>query len=232
MSYNDCEAEVLAILKGIPALQDTYAADTLSFDSLTATVADSGNGLAWLEVGDKVTISGSVSNDGIVTVVSVLAGAVVVEEPLTDEVEGASVTLVRKDRVVRGTYSVLDWGLPQCAVLEPGAFVDEASEWTLTDPSPIRAWLWDTILNIFIRYTPDEAAVTATFRTLRDLIIAQLVQYPNLDGSTLRIQVTSIASEGDPVDVAMLGSTSGPSYKLQTLRIKVREIDSHTVGNA
>ncbi|MBI3887537.1 hypothetical protein HY310_00525, partial [Candidatus Microgenomates bacterium] len=83
----------------------TETATTISFTASTKTIADSGNGFvtANFRAGDSVIVTGSASNDGTYTIVSVAAGAIVVAETLVDESAGATVTLatVTIDKILR-----------------------------------------------------------------------------------------------------------------------------------
>lgn len=73
----------------------TKTATTISFTSGTKTIADSGNGFvtAGFLAGTSITITGSASNNGTFTIVSVAAGAIVVEESLVTESAGATVVM-------------------------------------------------------------------------------------------------------------------------------------------
>lgn len=69
-------------------------ATTISFTLATSTVADSGNGLAFIKEGDYVEVSGSTSNDGIYRVAtSAGAASFTTAEALVDEAASASVTI-------------------------------------------------------------------------------------------------------------------------------------------
>lgn len=98
----------------------TLTAATISFTASTKTISDSNSGFSTAEfrIGDSIIVSGSGSNDGTYTIVSVAAGAIVVVETLVDESAGATVTLatVTINKLVRtksdGTlpYTVLPSG--------------------------------------------------------------------------------------------------------------------------
>lgn len=92
----------------------TYTGTTISFTASTKTIADSANGLGIFRAGDTITVSGSVSNNANYTIVSVLAGAIVVSQTLINEVAGASTTIIAAtgNKVVRLVNGVL----PQAAV--------------------------------------------------------------------------------------------------------------------
>jgi hypothetical protein len=81
-------------------------ATTIGFTTATKTIADSGNGLGYLKVGDQIQISGAAqgANNGIFTVQTVAAGSVTVAEAVTTEAAGASVTIT----VLTETYTIED----------------------------------------------------------------------------------------------------------------------------
>lgn len=67
---------------------------TIAFFLTAKKITDTNNGLAGFLTGDKIEITGSVSNDGIYTVATGgVAGEIVIEEDLVDESAGASVTI-------------------------------------------------------------------------------------------------------------------------------------------
>lgn len=80
-------------------------AATISFVSATKTIADSGSGFvaAHFRAGDAITVTGSGSNDGTYTIVSVAAGALVVAQSLLNESVGATivVTSVFSSKLIR-----------------------------------------------------------------------------------------------------------------------------------
>lgn len=83
----------------------TITATTISFTASTKTIADSGSGFvtANFRAGDSIIVTGSASNNGTYTIVSVAVGAIVVVETLVDEVAGASdtITTVTANKVLR-----------------------------------------------------------------------------------------------------------------------------------
>ncbi len=83
----------------------TETATTISFTASTKTIADSGNGFvtAGFLIGTSIAITGSASNNGTFTIVSVAAGAIVVAETLVNESAGATVvmTTVKVNKLVR-----------------------------------------------------------------------------------------------------------------------------------
>lgn len=83
----------------------TKTATTISFAAGTKTISDSGNWFvtAGFKQGTQITITGSASNNGTFTIVSVAAGAIVIAESLVNESAGATVimTTVSADKLVR-----------------------------------------------------------------------------------------------------------------------------------
>lgn len=78
---------------------------TISFTASTKTIADSGSGFVSsnFRAGASIIVSGTASNNGTYTIISVIAGAIVVAETLVDEGAGASMTLtaVKANKVLR-----------------------------------------------------------------------------------------------------------------------------------
>ena len=68
------------------------ALTTISFTS-PGTISDSANGLAIFAVGDVILVRGSASNDSVYTVVTAVAGAITVNEPVATEGAGATVSI-------------------------------------------------------------------------------------------------------------------------------------------
>jgi len=67
---------------------------SIAFVSSTKKITDSNNGLAGFLTGDRIEVTGSVSNDGIYTVATGgVAGEIVVSEDLVDEAAGDSITI-------------------------------------------------------------------------------------------------------------------------------------------
>jgi len=100
----------------------TYTATTISFTAGTKTISDSANGFvtAGFKQGTQIVISGTASNNGTFTIVSVVAWAIVVAETVVTESAGASVTItsVTAEKVYRlkdnGKIdaTMLEWALP------------------------------------------------------------------------------------------------------------------------
>jgi len=76
-------------------------AATISFTAATKTIADSGDGLGFIQAGELIRVSGSTSNNRIYRVVTAAAGAITVAETITDESAGASITI----EVLTQTYT-------------------------------------------------------------------------------------------------------------------------------
>lgn len=85
----------------------TQTSTTISFTASTKTIADSGSGFVTsnFRAGDSVVVSGTASNNGTYTMVSVAAGAIVVAETLVNESAGASMTLATavNNKLIRAT---------------------------------------------------------------------------------------------------------------------------------
>jgi len=81
-----------------------YTASTISFTASSKTIADTAYRLKRFQSGDMIQISGSASNDGYYTVATGnTAGSIVVEEALTDESAGESVTIQQLNDVAEDT---------------------------------------------------------------------------------------------------------------------------------
>lgn len=71
-----------------------YTATTISFAAANGRIADTGNGLGRFQDGDVIRVSGSTSNDGDYDVVTGdTDGELIVEQSLTTEAAGQSVTI-------------------------------------------------------------------------------------------------------------------------------------------
>src|SRR3972149_1073977 len=74
-----------------------YAAATIAFVMATKKITDSASLLATVKTGDTIRIRGSTSNDGVYTVATGnVAGEIVVNESLADEIAGAYVTICKR----------------------------------------------------------------------------------------------------------------------------------------
>jgi len=94
-----CAAKILGIKFGGKTLPQmgvtTYSggAGAIDFVAAASHILDSGNGLAFLKVGDVITCSGSVSNPGPFTVVTVAAGDITVAETVVGELPVGVITI-------------------------------------------------------------------------------------------------------------------------------------------
>lgn len=78
--------------------QDYYTASTISFTNATSTIGDTAFGLKRFTTGSVIKISGTTNNDGYYTVASVTnAGAIVIDQALTDEAAGTAFTINKHD---------------------------------------------------------------------------------------------------------------------------------------
>jgi len=86
------------------SLQPSITGTGIAFvDSNPDTITDTGNKflLKGFNAGDKITVSGSVSNDGVYEIATVVAGTItlVAGDALTAELAGATVTITKLGRV-------------------------------------------------------------------------------------------------------------------------------------
>lgn len=83
----------------------TLTGTGIAFVASTKTITDSGNGFvtANFRAGSSIIVTGTVSNNGTYTIVSVVAGTITVVETLVDESAGGSFTLttVKANKVLR-----------------------------------------------------------------------------------------------------------------------------------
>lgn len=84
-----------ALAGGRSTVTGIMVGNTISFDSASKEIRDSGDGLvtAGFKAGDKIQVKGTSSNDGIYTAVSVAVGAIVVEEAVADESAGSYIAI-------------------------------------------------------------------------------------------------------------------------------------------
>lgn len=153
------------------------------------TITDSGSGFvtAGFKAADLITVSGSTSNDGNYTIVSVVAGTITLATgTLTAEAAGDSVTVfvALPGQIVAGFYG---WSFTETAELaEVTDFVDGASgfkkyivglkDWTgeasgywLTDDW--HDWSGDEVtIRFFAVYNADPTATTANFYSGRAIV--------------------------------------------------------------
>ena len=75
-------------------------AATIAFVNATSKITDSGNGLAMFKTGKTIVVSGAgeAGNNGVFTIATGnVAGEIVVNEALTDEVAGATVSIAKRE---------------------------------------------------------------------------------------------------------------------------------------
>jgi hypothetical protein len=203
-----------AVLKGLSRFRNAYTASTLAFVAATARITDSAGGLGWLQAGDRVTVSGSVSNDGDYLVAAVAAGYVTITGGLVNESAGAAVTLTIPEIVTRGDYRPLDSGRAAICVILPGRITsNDAASYTIRRT-------WSIPFDLFHRYT-DNGTSEQAFTTLLDEVIARLDTYPTLDNEA-GVTLVEISTEGDPTDV-FDKQGAGPFFMVQTLRATITE---------
>lgn len=215
MSYITIKDKLISILKGITDFKDSYTASTLSFTAATKTVADSAGGLAFVQAGDNVTISGSASNNGVFRVATGnSAASFTVEEALINEAAGQSVILALPTHVVHGDYSLFDKGISSFVVLVPGP----VSEAVKQAHSSIKTWVF--YVDLFVRFT-NESASWLSFVTLRSSIIDELEKYPMLNNTSGILKIT--VSANDDVQGVFDSQNNGPFWFTQTITIQVTE---------
>jgi hypothetical protein len=97
----------LAELKDFITKDWSYTAETISFTASTKTITDTYYGLKRFEdannVGAVLKVSGTSTNAGVYTISSVSRNAIVVNEALTDEAAGTSVTIQAHDKLENDT---------------------------------------------------------------------------------------------------------------------------------
>lgn len=177
------EVAALAGTSGTPSTTNKYetendtsnaaslTATTISFTASTKTIADSGSGFvtANFRPGDSIIVTGTASNNGTYTVVSVAAGAIVVVETLVNESAGSSFTLttVTINKLVRYSSS------SQAKVpLTPVASNDAASK-SYTDIQDATRGQWVKI-----------STITLSSVSVPDSTFTQVGQFTGLDGNT------------------------------------------------
>lgn len=223
MSYTTIKDRIITLLKLISDFTDSYTASTLSFDAETAKVSDSANGLAFVQAGDSVTISGSTSNNGTFKVSSgSLAGEFTVDGILTDEAAGSAVTLTLPTHVVHGDYSLFDKGVGNFLVLVPGSVSEAVKE----GRSEIRTWTY--YLDMFIKFT-DEATAWTNLVTLRSAIIDKIRIYPHLNSLSGILQ-TNISAPDDP-EAIYDAQNNGPFWLSQRMVMTVTERTAQSGGD-
>ena len=215
MSYITVKDKLIGILKGITDFKDSYTASTLSFTAATKTIADTANGLAFIKAGDNVTITGSVSNNGVFKAAADgSAASFTVVEALVNEAAGAPVTLALPTHVTHGDYSLFDKGVGNFIVLLPGP----VSEAVIQARSSIRTWT--IYADVFVRFS-NEAASWLSFVTLRSAVIDQLEKYPMLNNSSGVLKI--VVSANDDAQGVFDTQGAGPMWFTQRFTIQITE---------
>ena len=215
MSYITVKDKLIGILKGITDFKDSYTASTISFTAATKTIADSASGLAFITDGDNVTITGSVSNNGVYRVATGgSAASFTVEETLVNEAAAASITLALPTHVTHGDYSPFDKGVGNFIVLVPGPVSESVNQ----ARSSIRTWT--IYMDLFVRFANDTSS-WLSFVTLRSSVIDQLEKYPMLDDSTGVLKISVSANE-DPQGV-FDSQGAGPMWFTQRFTVDITE---------
>lgn len=131
--------------------------------------------------------------------------------------------------ITEGDYRVLDQGMAEIVILEPGGIEMEEPEEAGAGFDPIRSRVWQVILLLFERFTTD-AATSAGLIAMRDAVIGEIEKYPSLKDTTRMTDYLTIIADGDPQDIRdTMGQ--GPFFKLQVLRLRARETVYLTTGD-
>lgn len=95
-------------------------AATVSFTQATNTIADAGAGFGIFKVGQEISVRGSAANnDGVYTLVTVAAGAITTNEPVTaDEAAGANISIYEYLNYVDIAAAQIAGDLPAAVRLE------------------------------------------------------------------------------------------------------------------
>ncbi len=131
-------------------------------------------------------------------------------------------------RATRGDYSLLDRGIDDLVILEPGALTGPSPEWELSRPSPLQETQWIVVINLFRRIKPDEVT-SVQFATARDELLNLVRQYPSLNGACGMTYFVALEAMGDPEDVYDRAG-GGPFYRMQSLRVTYSETVQVTGG--
>lgn len=128
--------------------------------------------------------------------------------------------------VTQGDSSILDRGVTNAIILEPGAFLTEAHKRSVAGALPERVRNWDTLIHIIVMYST-ERVVSTDLAALRDSVVGLIDKYPTL--STAGLKVIGLNAEGDPQDVYD-NPQSGPVFAFQVLRLTVQELSKTSGG--
>ena len=97
----------LAELKDFLSKQWSYTATTLSFDSATKKISDTNYGLKRFEdvnnVGGVIKVTGTTTNAGVYTIAAIAKNYITVNESLTNEVAGTSITIANHGELENDT---------------------------------------------------------------------------------------------------------------------------------
>ena len=94
----------LAAVKTRLGIGQTYTAETVAFVNATSKITDSALAFDMFPTGNRITVSGSTSNDGTYTITTGgVAAEIVVSGTLTDEAAGSTVTVTDVTDVVNDT---------------------------------------------------------------------------------------------------------------------------------
>lgn len=214
MSFSTIKTKCLAISKEIDSLKDSYSASTISFDSATHKILDSASGLGFLSQDDKITISGSGSNNGVFTVsTGGESGYCVVVENLTTEIAGSAVSISAPTQVYFGEYP-FDKGVGDFLSFYPGPVGEQIKIPT----SSIRSWT--LYADLFVKYTT-EAETWEKLTDLRSELIDIFEKYPILNNSSGILKVRSDC----PIDPEAIfdKSNNGPFWITQRINLVITE---------
>ena len=238
-----------------------YTASTISFVNATNQINDSADGLGFLSVGDFIEIIGSLEgdNDDFFRVVSVTAGTIVVTGTLSDESDGAEITireLIEDEAIQAAIYLIL----PLAGLLnvkqvgmgdittknfsnEPNAqvFPGDFTQPQVAAQKSMREWSVQVELEVPQLKTDKET--WAQFRRIRRQVVSQIENYPTLNvfvdlHSTFKgvngVTRVRIGSDGDPAEIYDFDDGTrewqGPLGVAQTLRVSVSTRVAKTGG--
>lgn len=151
----------LAELKDFLSKQWSYTAATLSFDSATKKIGDSNYGLLRFtdinNVGGVIKVSGTTTNAGVYTIAAVARNYITVNESLTNEVAGTSITISAHDGLENDTAM-------EAAINGASRFIDKFCERHFYSSAETRCY---TPMDTRVVYVDDLLSVT-TFKTDED----------------------------------------------------------------
>jgi hypothetical protein len=130
---------------------------------------------------------------------------------LKTTIEGAS-TFFSEGDVVEGDVRILDSGRDNIAIIYPGSIPSHDLM------GMRRAIVWEALVDVVKRFS-DYSSYNA-FGTLRDALVAQLEDRRCMSAA---YWIVSIATVEDPVEIGEKGSSAGPFFIMQRLRITIQE---------